>query len=97
MGMALPPAGSESQTSHTYRSGLWLMPRQLVTSVNPDQLLAAYAAARAKSSADTAGPAPAGGPSAYHLQVTDDAGARQSVVSDASVYSNAGPTDSVRK
>ncbi|KAG7531701.1 hypothetical protein FFLO_04143 [Filobasidium floriforme] len=65
--------------------------------MNPDQLLAAYAAARVKSSTEAAEAAGSSGASPSHLQAPEDNTTRQSVLSDASAYSNAGPTDSARR
>jgi hypothetical protein len=65
--------------------------------VNPDQLLAAYAAARVKASTEAAEAAGSSGASLSHLQAPEDNTTRQSVLSEASAYSNAGPTDTVRR
>ena len=98
MGMAMPDGGSESRFGVKERNSP-ITNMCLCITVNPDQLLAAYAAARARSAGEGLEPASPIGQttSPSGLQPPQDSNVRQSVISDASVYSTAGPSDGSRK
>jgi PPE-repeat protein len=96
MGMAMPGGGSESRfVIKKLESPVTDI--CLRDTVNPDQLLAAYAAARARSAGEGSDPASPVGQTTSGLQPPLDSNVRQSVISDASVYSTTGPSDGSRK